>query len=127
VKDKFTTLGSFNIFAIAGPVGEGKIKLTTPAGTPARSNISIIAKAVRGVSPAGFRITVHPAASAGPIFLVAIAAGKFQGVIKRETPIGCFVTIILLSPLGEVLNSPLILTASSENHLKNSAAYKTSP
>ena len=53
VKDKFTTLGSFKIFAIAGPVGDGKIKLTTPAGTPARSKISIIASAVRGVSPAG--------------------------------------------------------------------------
>ncbi|CAB4955107.1 unannotated protein [freshwater metagenome] len=37
------------------------------------------------------------------------------------------VTKILLSPFGAVLNSPFIRTASSENHLKNSAAYKISP
>ena len=113
--------------AIAGPVGVGKIKLTTPAGTPALSKISTIAIAVSGVSPAGFKITVQPAASAGPIFRVAIAAGKFHGVINSETPIGCLVTKILLSPLGELLNSPFILTASSENQRKNSAAYKISP
>ena len=41
-----------------------------------------------GVSLAGFKITVQPAARAGPILRVAIAAGKFQGVIKSETPIG---------------------------------------
>ena len=79
------------------------------------------------MAPAGFRITVQPAASAGPIFRVAIAAGKFQGVIKSETPIGCLVTTIFLSPLGEVRYSPLIRTASSENQRKNSAAYKISP
>ena len=88
VKDRFNTRGSFKIFAIAGPVGVGRIRFTTPAGTPARSKISTIARAVSGVSPAGFKITVQPAASAGPIFRVAIAAGKFHGVISSETPIG---------------------------------------
>ena len=73
---------------IAGPAGVGITTFTTPFGTPARSKISTIASAVKGVSVAGFKITVHPAASAGPIFLVAIPAGKFQGVIKSETPIG---------------------------------------
>ena len=70
---------------------------------------------------------MHPAARAGPIFLVAIAAGKFHGVINNETPTGCLVTKILLSLLGAILNSPFIRTASSENQRKNSAAYKISP
>ena len=61
---------------------------TTPLGTPARSKISAIARAVSGVSPAGFKIMVQPAAIAGPIFRVAIPAGKFHGVIRSETPIG---------------------------------------
>ncbi|CAB4878739.1 unannotated protein [freshwater metagenome] len=44
--------------------------------------------AVSGVSDAGFKIIVQPAAIAGPILRVAIAAGKFQGVMSSETPIG---------------------------------------
>ncbi|CAB4708297.1 unannotated protein [freshwater metagenome] len=44
--------------------------------------------AVSGVSVAGFKIIVQPAATAGPIFRVAIPAGKFHGVISMERPIG---------------------------------------
>jgi len=36
------------------------------------------ARAENGVSSAGFNTTVHPAASAGAIFLVIIAFGKFH-------------------------------------------------
>ena len=50
--------------------------------------MSTIANAVSGVSMAGFKITVQPAPIAGPIFRVAIPAGKFHGVISNETPIG---------------------------------------
>ncbi|CAB4546336.1 unannotated protein [freshwater metagenome] len=50
--------------------------------------MSTIASAVSGVSLAGFKIIVQPAAIAGPILRVAIAAGKFHGVIRSETPIG---------------------------------------
>ena len=50
--------------------------------------MSTIQIAVKGVSEAAFKITVQPAARAGPIFRVAIAAGKFHGVMSRETPIG---------------------------------------
>ena len=42
--------------------------------------------------PAGFSTIVHPAATAGPILRVAIAAGKFQGVIMYAGPTGCFIT-----------------------------------
>jgi hypothetical protein len=88
VNEIFLTRLSCNILAIAGPVGVGRIKLTTPLGTPARSRISTIASAVSGVSPAGFKIMVQPAAIAGPILRVAIPAGKFQGVINSERPTG---------------------------------------
>ena len=84
--------------------------------------MSAIASAVSGVSPAGFKIMVHPAATAGPIFRVAIAAGKFHGVIKSESPIGWWVTRMRLSPLGDFLKSPGVRTASSANQRKNSAA-----
>ena len=62
--------------------------LTTPAGTPASSRIGISASMVSGVSDAGFSTTVQPAASAGPILRVAIAAGKFHGVTSTATPAG---------------------------------------
>ncbi len=61
---------------------------TTPGGTPASCNSLPRARAVSGVSDAGLRIIVHPAARAGPILRVAIAAGKFHGVIRRDTPTG---------------------------------------
>ena len=35
---------------------------------------------------------MHPAASAGPILRVAMAAGKFHGVMSTETPTGSWVT-----------------------------------
>ena len=37
---------------------------------------------VSGVSAAGLITTVQPAASAGPTFRVAMASGKFHGVIR---------------------------------------------
>ena len=43
---------------------------------------------VSGVSEAGFRITGQPAASAGPILRVAMAAGKFHGVTSTAMPAG---------------------------------------
>jgi hypothetical protein len=49
---------------------------------------------------------VHPAASAGPAFLVIIAAGKFQGVIAQQTPTGSFTTTNRRSFQGEGIVSP---------------------
>ena len=43
---------------------------------------------VSGVSDAGLSTTVQPAASAGPILRVAMAAGKFHGVTSTATPAG---------------------------------------
>ena len=43
---------------------------------------------VNGVCFAGLTTIVQPAASAGAILRVAIASGKFQGVMSRHGPIG---------------------------------------
>jgi hypothetical protein len=88
VKDSLRTGCAASIASTAGPGGCGTTTFTTPAGTPARSSRSASASAVSGVSPAGFSTTVQPAASAGPILRVAMAAGKFQGVMRTLTPMG---------------------------------------
>ena len=100
---------------------EGRM-LTAPAGTPARSMRRPRAIAVSGVRLAGLRTTVHPAASAGAIFRVAMAAGKFQGVTIATTPMGRRVTSVRVPPAGEGPKPPSVRTASSENQRKNSAA-----
>ena len=64
---------------------------------------------------------MQPAASAGPILRVAIAAGKFHGVTSTETPTGWRMTRILLAPDGACMNTPSIRTASSAYQRKNSA------
>ena len=62
--------------------------LKTPSGSPASRAIFSSSRAVSGVSSAGFRTTVLPAARAGAIFHEAIAIGKFHGVIRPTTPSG---------------------------------------
>ena len=62
------------------------ITFSTPPGRPASSRICATASALSGVAPAGFSTIVQPAATAGPILRVAIAAGKFQGVIRYDGP-----------------------------------------
>jgi hypothetical protein len=81
-----------------------------------------MASAVSGVSLAGLSTTVQPAASAGPILRVAIAAGKFQGVMKTHTPTGWRRMIMRLAPDGAVPILPWARTASSEYQRRNSAA-----
>ena len=61
---------------------------TTPSGMPASSAMRSNSIAVSGVSSAGLRTIVLPAASAGAIFQDAIVSGKFQGVISPTTPSG---------------------------------------
>ena len=71
---------------------------------------------------AGFTMVVHPAARAGAILRTGMAAGKFHGVICRETPTGSGSTMMCLSPIGERRISPATRTASSLNQRKKSAA-----
>ena len=127
VKDSLRTRGSCSIAETTAPERRAGSTLTTPAGTPASSRIFAISSAVSGVSEAGFRMTVQPAASAGPILRVAIAAGKFHGVTSTAMPTGCWSTMILLAPEGAVMTEPEPRTASSAYQRKNSAAYAVSP
>ncbi len=53
------------------------------------SKISTINAAVRGVRLAGLKTTVLPETSAGAIFQIGIATGKFQGVMIATGPTGC--------------------------------------
>ena len=88
VNDSFRTRGSCSIAETTGPDLRDGSTLTTPAGRPASSSSAPMASAVSGVSLAGLSTTEQPAASAGPIFRVAIAAGKFHGVTSTHTPTG---------------------------------------
>ena len=51
---------------------------------------------------AGLNTMVQPAAMAGAILRVAMASGKFQGVISRHGPTGFFCTRICWVPSGFV-------------------------
>ena len=80
--------GSEMIGALVAADVEVVITLTTPAGRPASSRVATSKRVVSGVSSAGLTTIVQPAAIAGPIFLVAIAKGKFHGVIANAGPTG---------------------------------------
>ena len=121
VKESFLSLASLMIGPVTSPAMVVGIRFTTPAGTPTSASTFTNSCEVSGVSAAGFKIEVQPAAIAGPIFLVAIASGKFQGVINSAGPTGFFKTIRRFLPSGAVWYLPLILAASSENQRKNSA------
>ena len=122
VNDSLRTRGSCTIADTTSPDFRDGTTLTTPAGTPASESTCAISSAVSGVSLAGLTITVQPAASAGPILRVAIAAGKFHGVTRTQTPTGWWVTRIRFAPDGAVEKLPSARTASSAYQRKNSAA-----
>ena len=64
-------------------------RFRTPGGSPASWNASAIRCAQTGVSDAGLSTAVQPAISAGAVFHIGIAKGKFQGVISATGPTGC--------------------------------------
>ncbi len=84
--------------------------------------IGISASMVSGVSEAGLSTTGQPAASAGPILRVAMAAGKFHGVTSTATPAGLCCTTMRAPEAGARDTSPILRTASSAYQRKNSAA-----
>ena len=96
--------------------------LTTPAGTPASSSTGISASMVSGVSDAGLSTTGQPAASAGPILRVAMAAGKFHGVTSTAMPAGLCCATMRAPEAGAIEMLPRLRTASSAYQRKNSAA-----
>ena len=123
MKDSLRTRGSASTAPLNRLADEVVTTLTTPSGTPASRRMSATASAVSGVSLAGLSTTVQPAASAGPIFRVAIAAGKFHGVIEHADPDRL---VLHHDPVGRrtgaVTSEPSSRTASSAYQRKNSAA-----
>src|SRR5207247_4346014 len=87
VKETTATSGWCSNASPTVPPGP-KTMFTTPSGKPASYRISTNRSALKGVSLAGLITTVFPATSAGNIFHVGIAIGKFHGVIQATTPIG---------------------------------------
>ena len=63
------------MWSTKAPVLRDGNTLTRPFGTPASSSNGIKASMVKGVSEAGLMITAQPAARAGAILRVPIAAG----------------------------------------------------
>ena len=86
VKEILRTRGSSSHAVTTPAASVVGTTLTTPAGTPASTSSRARARAVSGVSAAGLSTTVQPAARAGAIFRVAIAAGKFHGVTSAADP-----------------------------------------
>src|SRR5699024_793681 len=78
--------------------------LITPLGKPAASKIFANSWAMMGVSVAGFHTTAFPATIAGDDLHVAMAIGKFHGVMSRTTPVGARILIanLLFSSAGVV-------------------------
>ena len=102
-------------------------KFSTPPGRPASSRISTSLVAMIGVSDAGLNTTVFPAISAGKIFQVGMARGKFQGVMQPMTPSGSrrVSAALFLSSEGTV--SPKGRRPKPAAYLPMSIASWTSP
>ena len=81
----------------------GVTTLNTPGGMSVSSATSRpSSQASHGVSGAGLRTTVQPAASAGPTLARLIWVGTFHGVMAATTPTGSRWTVRLLAmPIGE--------------------------
>ena len=112
---------------VTAPAFSVWITLSTPAGSPASVSTWANRREVSGVRAAGFNTMVHPAAIAGAILRVAMASGKFHGVMNRLGPTGRFMTSKRVLPSGAIAKRPLMRAASSENQRRNSAPYATSP
>ena len=80
--------------------------LTRPP-VPACSNAAASAKAIPGVSSAGFSTTEHPAASAGATLREGNSAGKFHGENAATGPIYAYYLNIIYLPAQA--NLPFLL------------------
>ena len=87
---------------VTSPAFVVETTLRTPAGRPASIMTAANSWEVSGVSLAGLSTMVQPAATAGAILRVAIASGKFHGVISRQGPTGFLVTMMRDLPSGAV-------------------------
>ncbi len=86
--------------------------VSTPSGSPASRASSPMRMAVRGVSSAGLRSTVLPAARAGAIPQAMIGMGKFHGTMMPTTPSGSWK--VTSRPPGTGICRPNIRSGAAE-------------
>ena len=103
VKESFRSRGSPMIGAEMSLDEVPVTTFRTPGGSPHSASSSARASIDSGVCWAGLTTIVQPAATAGPIFRVPIAFGKFHGVMKYEGPTGWRMTRTREAPLPAVL------------------------
>ena len=84
VKPTFATRGSFTRALPTAPPGPGSTEIASD-GSPASSRMSASRSTESGVR-AGSTTIVLPQARAGAIFHEAMTMGKFQGVMRAQTP-----------------------------------------
>jgi len=120
VKESFRSRRSWIMGPVTGGANVVGMIPTTPSGTPTSWRTLTNASEVSGVRSEGFRMAVHPAASAAATLRVAMARGKFHGVMRSAGPTGRFTVRIRRLPSGEGVYRPLMRTASSENQRTNS-------
>ena len=99
-------------------------------GNPASNRIAVSFRAERGVSVAGLRMTLFPAARAGPTLCATRFSGKLNGLIAKTTPQGTRKVKPKRFPAPGAPSrgtiSPAIRFASSAETINVSAARETS-
>ena len=127
VNDTLRTRSSRSTASLNCEAFEVVTTCTRSAGTPARRASSTAKIVVRGVRLAGLMTAEQPAASAGAILRVAIASGKFHGVMSTASPTGARRVTMLAPPSGASRKLPAGRTASSAYQRTKSLPYLTSP
>ena len=106
VKDTLRRRGSCMMGPEIAEAEEPDTTLSTPLGRPASCMTCAKSCVVSGVSLAALSTMVQPAATAGPTLRVAMARGKFQGVISRQGPTGLWCTCMRRAPSGMIRVRP---------------------
>src|SRR5579871_2550645 len=100
------------------------------AGTPHSSRSAVSFSALSGVSVAGFRMTLLPAASAGPTLCATRCRGKLNGLMPTTTPHGTrnvnHICVLTPGAPSSGMTSPYRRFASSAERARISAARVTS-
>ena len=103
------------------------IRLKTPSGRSTASHILAISVATCGVAEAGLRTMVFPYTSAGAIFQMGIASGKFHGVIRVTTPKGIRLVYRRMFGFTEGTTDPTGFEPSTPKYCSSATARPTSP
>jgi hypothetical protein len=105
VKLIFLTIGFVHSSVAAARSFVGHTCITLP-GMPASTANLARAAHVYGVSDGGLMTTEQPAANAGAILRVIMAAGKFHGVMMPQTPTGSLYVRTVVCGVEEGMVSP---------------------